>query len=118
MTDPNWSMSLAHRRMDRVTHADRSDPAHDLQAMDRAYRFGQRRDVSVYRLLGAGSLEENIYARQLYKQQQMAIGYDASIQTRFFEGIQKEKHQPGELFGLQNLFSFSESELVTKMAVQ
>jgi SNF2 family DNA or RNA helicase len=50
--------------------------------MDRAYRFGQTRNVSVYRLLGAGSLEELIYARQLYKQQQMAIGYQASIQTR------------------------------------
>ena len=58
------------------------DPAHDLQAMDRAYRFGQTRNVSVYRLLGAGSLEELIYARQLYKQQQMAIGYQASVQTR------------------------------------
>ena len=50
--------------------------------MDRAYRFGQTRDVSVYRLLGAGSLEELIYARQLYKQQQMAVGYNASLQTR------------------------------------
>jgi DNA excision repair protein ERCC-6-like 2 len=59
------------------------DPAHDLQAMDRAYRFGQTRDVHVYRLLGAGSLEELIYARQVYKQQQMAIGYQASIQTRY-----------------------------------
>lgn len=62
--DPNWN------------------PAYDLQAMDRAYRFGQVRDVEVFRLLGAGSIEELIYARQLYKQQQMAIGYDASIQTR------------------------------------
>lgn len=59
-----------------------ADPAHDLQAMDRAYRFGQTRDVHVYRLLGAGSIEELIYARQIYKQQQMAIGYQASIQTR------------------------------------
>ena len=79
------------------------DPAHDLQAMDRlallhqiflsllivqsihhrrAFRFGQTRDVSVYRLLGAGSVEELIYARQIYKQQQMAIGYEASVQTR------------------------------------
>lgn len=33
------------------------DPAHDLQAMDRAYRYGQVRDVYVYRLLGAGALE-------------------------------------------------------------
>ncbi|KAI6102851.1 RAD26-like SNF2 family DNA-dependent ATPase [Pisolithus sp. B1] len=61
------------------------DPAHDLQAMDRAYRFGQSRDVSVYRLLGAGSIEELIYARQVYKQQQMAIGYQASVQTSFHE---------------------------------
>jgi hypothetical protein len=59
-----------------------SDPASDLQAMDRAYRFGQTRDVSVYRLLGAGSIEELIYARQLYKQQQMAIGLHGSVQTR------------------------------------
>ena len=51
--------------------------------MDRAYRFGQTRDVSVYRLLGAGSIEELIYARQVYKQQQMAVGYDASLQTRW-----------------------------------
>lgn len=66
-----------HRPLDS-----RLDPAHDLQAMDRAYRFGQTRDVYVYRLLGAGSIEELIYARQLYKQQQMAIGYQASVQTR------------------------------------
>ena len=59
-----------------------SDPAHDLQAMDRAYRFGQTRDVAVYRLLGAGSIEELIYARQVYKQQQMQVGYNASLQTR------------------------------------
>ena len=51
--------------------------------MDRAYRFGQTRDVYVYRLLGAGSIEELIYARQLYKQQMMKIGYEASHQTRF-----------------------------------
>jgi hypothetical protein len=88
--------------------------------MDRAYRFGQTRDVSVYRLLGAGSLEENIYARQLYKQQQMAIGYDASIQTRYFEGIQpvrgRRADEGGELFGLANLFALSD-QLLTKMAV-
>ncbi len=59
------------------------DPAHDLQAMDRAYRFGQTRDVFVYRLIGAGSIEELIYARQVYKQQQMKIGYEASDQTRY-----------------------------------
>jgi len=53
-----------------------------MRQFSRAFRFGQNRDVSVYRLLGAGSVEELIYARQIYKQQQMAIGYEASVQTR------------------------------------
>ncbi|GLB44628.1 putative SNF2 family N-terminal domain containing protein [Lyophyllum shimeji] len=98
--DPNWN------------------PAHDLQAMDRAFRFGQTRDVSVYRLLGAGSVEELIYARQIYKQQQMAIGYDASVQTRYFEGVQGDTAKKGELFGIENIFKLHEDKLATKMAIE
>ncbi|KAI0312226.1 P-loop containing nucleoside triphosphate hydrolase protein [Amylostereum chailletii] len=94
------------------------DPAHDLQAMDRAYRFGQMRDVSVYRLLGAGSIEELIYARQVYKQQQMAIGYEASTQTRYFSGVSGDKSKQGELFGLQNIFKLHEDTSTTKMAIE
>lgn len=41
------------------------NPAHDLQAQDRAFRIGQRRDVAVYRLIAAGTLEEMIYTRQV-----------------------------------------------------
>lgn len=33
------------------------NPSHDLQAQDRAYRIGQQRDVKVYRLISAGSIE-------------------------------------------------------------
>ncbi|OCH88939.1 hypothetical protein OBBRIDRAFT_779245 [Obba rivulosa] len=98
--DPNWN------------------PAHDLQAMDRAYRFGQTRDVSVYRLLGAGSIEELIYARQIYKQQQMLVGYNASFQTRYFEGVQGEKNKQGELFGIKNIFKLHEGTLATKTAIE
>ncbi|CAE6482361.1 unnamed protein product [Rhizoctonia solani] len=98
--DPNWN------------------PAHDLQAMDRAYRFGQKRDVNVYRLLGAGALEELIYARQIYKQQQMQIGYEASVQTRYFEGVQGSKSHQGELFGLKNIFKLHETSLATKMIIE
>ncbi|KAH9856351.1 P-loop containing nucleoside triphosphate hydrolase protein [Lenzites betulinus] len=98
--DPNWN------------------PAHDLQAMDRAYRFGQTRDVAVYRLLGAGSIEELIYARQVYKQQQMQVGYNASFQTRYFDGIQGDKQKQGELFGIQNIFKLHERTLATKMAIE
>ncbi|KAI5887646.1 uncharacterized protein SCHCODRAFT_01160285 [Schizophyllum commune H4-8] len=98
--DPNWN------------------PAHDLQAMDRAFRYGQTRDVYVYRLLGGGSLEELVYARQLYKQQQMAIGYDASAQTRFFTGVQGDPQKQGELFGIKNMFTYHEDEQTTKMAIE
>ena len=93
------------------------NPQADLQAMDRAYRYGQTRNVSVYRLLGAGSLEELIYARQVYKQQQMAVGYNASMQTRYFEGVQGDKKKQGELFGIKNIFKLHEETLATKMAV-
>ncbi|TDL26985.1 hypothetical protein BD410DRAFT_836072 [Rickenella mellea] len=98
--DPNWN------------------PAHDLQAMDRAYRFGQTRDVHVYRLLGAGSIEELIYGRQVYKQQQMKIGYEASNQTRYFSGVQGDSSRQGELFGLKNIFKLHEDTLATKMAIE
>ncbi|KAL5520387.1 hypothetical protein ACEPAG_9611 [Sanghuangporus baumii] len=98
--DPNWN------------------PAHDLQAMDRAYRFGQTRDVHVYRLLGAGSIEELIYARQVYKQQMMKIGYEASHQTRYFEGVQGDIRRKGELFGAENLFKLHENTLATKIAIE
>ncbi|KAG8719992.1 hypothetical protein FRC08_001428 [Ceratobasidium sp. 394] len=91
--------------------------------MDRAYRFGQKRDVNVYRLLGAGALEELIYARQIYKQQQMHIGYEASVQTRYFEGVQGSKTHQGELFGLKNIFRqvlllLHETALATKMTIE
>lgn len=86
--------------------------------MDRAFRFGQTRDVDVFRLLGAGSIEELIYARQIYKQQQMAIGYDASVQTRYFEGVQGDNQNRGELFGIENIFKLHEDQLATKMAVR
>ncbi|KAF9074477.1 P-loop containing nucleoside triphosphate hydrolase protein [Rhodocollybia butyracea] len=94
------------------------NPAHDLQAMDRAYRIGQTKNVTVYRLLGAGSLEELIYACQVYKQQQMLIGYDASIQTRYFEGVKNSRSKQGELFGIKNIFKLDEKKLATKKAIE
>ena len=58
------------------------NPSYDLQAQDRAYRIGQTRDVEVFRLISLGTVEETVYARQVYKQQQMQVGYNASLQTR------------------------------------
>ncbi|KAL2426705.1 DNA excision repair protein ERCC-6-like 2 [Exophiala dermatitidis] len=82
------------------------NPAYDLQAQDRAYRIGQTRDVEVFRLISQGTLEEIVYARQIYKQQQANIGYTATSERRYFQGVQDRKDQKGEIFGIQNLFAF------------
>jgi DNA excision repair protein ERCC-6 len=41
------------------------NPSTDLQARERAWRIGQQRDVTIYRLLMAGTIEEKIYHRQV-----------------------------------------------------
>ncbi|KAL7416662.1 P-loop containing nucleoside triphosphate hydrolase protein [Mrakia frigida] len=94
------------------------NPANDLQAMDRAFRIGQTNDVEVYRLLAGGSIEETIYARQIYKRQSASIGYDASMEKRNFTGIMGDKNHEGELFGLKNLFSLREDALGMKDTAQ
>ncbi len=85
--DPNWN------------------PALDLQAQDRSYRIGQRRDVDVYRLLTSGTLEELVYQRQVYKQQQSNVAVDGVEERRYFEGVQGDKARTGELFGVANVFA-------------
>jgi DNA excision repair protein ERCC-6 len=44
------------------------NPSVDAQARERSWRFGQEREVTVYRLVVAGSVEEKIYQRQIFKQ--------------------------------------------------
>ncbi len=44
------------------------NPSTDLQARERSWRIGQDKDVAVYRFLCAGTIEEKIYHRQLFKQ--------------------------------------------------
>jgi hypothetical protein len=94
--DPNWN------------------PSYDLQAQDRAYRIGQLRDVEVFRLVSAGTVEEIVYARQIYKQQQANIGYNASTERRYFKGVQNAKDQKGEIFGLDNLLTFHGDDIVLR----
>ncbi|CAL5872632.1 uncharacterized protein PFLUO_LOCUS6898 [Penicillium psychrofluorescens] len=96
VVDPNWN------------------PAHDLQAQDRAYRIGQSRDVEVFRLISAGTIEEIVYARQIYKQQQANIGYNASSERRYFKGVQEKKDQKGEIFGLDNMFGYHNDGVVLR----
>lgn len=96
VVDPNWN------------------PAYDLQAQDRAYRIGQTRDVEVFRLVSSGTIEEIVYARQIYKQQQANIGYNASEERRYFKGVMDQASKKGELFGLENLFTFQEHSVLLR----
>ncbi|XP_011085388.1 switch 2 isoform X2 [Sesamum indicum] len=93
--DPNWN------------------PAQDLQAQDRSFRFGQKRHVTVFRLLAAGSLEELVYMRQVYKQQLSNIAVAGKVEKRYFEGVQDCKKFQGELFGICNLFRDLSDKLFT-----
>lgn len=96
IVDPNWN------------------PSHDLQAQDRAYRIGQTRDVEVYRLVSQGTIEEIVYARQIYKQQMSNIGLSATSERRYFTGVQNRKDQKGEIFGLDNLFAYQDENVVLR----
>ncbi|CAN8295742.1 unnamed protein product [Cochlearia groenlandica] len=98
--DPNWN------------------PSHDLQAQDRSFRYGQKRHVVVFRLLAAGSLEELVYTRQVYKQQLSNIAVSGKMETRYFEGVQDCKEFKGELFGISNLFRDLSDKLFTSEIVE
>ncbi|CAL8293653.1 unnamed protein product [Gadus morhua 'NCC'] len=80
------------------------NPANDLQAIDRAYRIGQWRDVTVLRLISLGTVEEIIYLRQVYKQQLQSTVVDRESARRYFEAVQGTDGHQGELFGTKNLF--------------
>eukprot|EP00750_Incisomonas_marina_P007768 INCI15044.1.p1 GENE.INCI15044.1~~INCI15044.1.p1 ORF type:complete len:1003 (-),score=122.57 INCI15044.1:2142-5150(-) len=43
------------------------NPSTDIQARERCWRIGQDKDVTVYRLITAGCIEEKIYQRQIFK---------------------------------------------------
>ncbi|KAJ1389774.1 P-loop containing nucleoside triphosphate hydrolase, partial [Sesbania bispinosa] len=98
--DPNWN------------------PAQDLQAQDRSFRFGQKRHVLVFRLLAAGSLEELVYSRQVYKQQLSNIAVSGKMEKRYFEGVQDCKEFQGELFGISNLFRDLSDKLFTSEIIE
>ncbi|GAA0186532.1 damaged DNA-binding protein [Lithospermum erythrorhizon] len=98
--DPNWN------------------PAQDLQAQDRSFRFGQKRHVVVFRFLAAGSLEELVYSRQVYKQQLANIAVSGKMEKRYFEGVQDCKEFQGELFGICNLFRDLSDKLFTSEIIE
>lgn len=78
-TDPDLHVFLLTTKVGglgiNLTGADRViiydpdwNPSTDLQARERAWRLGQKREVTIYRLMTAGTIEEKIYHRQIFKQ--------------------------------------------------
>jgi len=63
------------------------NPAHDLQAMARVWRFGQFKPCYIYRLFTAGSMEEKIFQKQLRKGEleSLVIDNGADSTTRNFD---------------------------------
>lgn len=87
--DPNWN------------------PTHDLQAQDRSYRIGQKRDVHVYRLISSGCIEENIYLRQIYKMHLSKECVENENSKRIF--LLSADNKTGEFCGVKNLFCLEEN---------
>ncbi|CAI4043860.1 DNA-dependent ATPase RAD26 SKDI_10G2380 [Saccharomyces kudriavzevii IFO 1802] len=82
------------------------NPSTDMQARERAWRIGQKREVSIYRLMVGGSIEEKIYHRQIFKQFLTNRILTDPKQKRFFK-----IHELHDLFSLGGENGYSTEEL-------
>jgi SNF2 family DNA or RNA helicase len=81
---------------DRVIIFDPSwNPAEDRQAVDRAFRIGQKKDVVVYRLIMASSVEEKMYEKQVFKDGIRVVTESGTSGSRYFSS-----HESKDLFTL------------------
>ncbi|CDM26849.1 hypothetical protein CBS147339_8378 [Penicillium roqueforti] len=114
--DPNIHVFLLTTRVGGIgvnlTGADRViiydpdwNPSTDLQARERAWRLGQKRDVTIFRLMTKGTIEEKIYHRQIFKQ------FLTNKITR--DPHQREGFQLSDLYDLFTLTDENDDELET-----
>jgi len=83
------------------------NPCLDHEAMCRSYRFGQQKPVSVYRLVGAGTMERTIFDQQTKKEGLTSRVVDARATKRTVEAAD-----------LRNFFNLKRFNRVQKDSVQ
>ena len=95
------------------------NPSCDSQAQDRAFRLGQKRNVEVVRLIARGTIEELIYARQVYKtqltKQTLGQNTEGQNQPQIFRGVANDPNRKGELFGIENLMKFKDGSFMSTL---
>lgn len=70
---------------DRVILVDPAwNPATDAQAVDRAFRIGQTKEVRVYRLIMSGLIEDKMFRLQVFKMGLTRTALEADQQHRYF----------------------------------
>lgn len=70
---------------DRVIVVDPSwNPATDAQAVDRAFRIGQTKEVRVYRLIMSGLIEDKMFRLQVFKMGLSKLALQGDNQQRYF----------------------------------
>merc|ERR1719401_1696937 len=70
---------------DRVVMVDPAwNPAVDAQAVDRAYRIGQEKEVRVYRLVMSGLIEDKMFRLQVFKMGLTKTALEADKHHNYF----------------------------------
>ncbi|KAI8645959.1 SNF2 family N-terminal domain-containing protein [Parasitella parasitica] len=102
LTTKTGGLGLNLTGADRVILFDPDwNPSTDMQARERAWRLGQKKEVTVYRLMTSGTIEEKIYHRQIYKQFLTNKILKDPKQRRFFDAS-----------NLQSLFTLASEDAV------
>jgi hypothetical protein len=89
-----------------------------MQAQDRAYRLGQTKPVTVYRLIAQGTIEELMFMRQLYKVYLSEAAMESCSKEGDckFEGVEGESD--GELFGIYNLLQYEDGSILQRLQAE